>query len=446
MDESLLMTSGDYRKKIIYFALPIFLGNLFQQFYNTADSLIVGNFLGSSALAAVSSTGSLIFLLIGFFLGFSSGSGVIIAREIGARNDENTTLAVHTAVMLGILFSVGMTVCGVFFAEPMLHMIGIPESVFPEASLYVRIYFAGSTGLVMYNIMVGILQAAGDSRHPLYYLIASSLINIVLDLLFIAVFHMGVEGAATATIISQFVSMFLVLHRLRHIDAAYRIEPAKIRIAPQFLREIFAYGLPTAMQGCVIDFANLMIQAYINSFGQNAMAGIGAYSRIEGFMFLPVTAFGMALTTFVSQNIGARQKDRAFQGIRFGTVCTLISIELIGVAIYVFAPQMISLFIQEQEVIYYGVLRARICSLFYFLLGFSHVTSSVMRGLGKPVVPMAVMLICWCAVRVVAIILLGDTFHSIAFVSWLYPITWGLSSLAYIIQYIQIGRERKAVA
>ena len=304
MDESLLMTSGDYRKKIIYFALPIFLGNLFQQFYNTADSLIVGNFLGSSALAAVSSTGSLIFLLIGFFLGFSSGSGVIIAREIGARNDENTTLAVHTAVTLGIMFSVGMTVCGVFFAEPMLHMIGIPESVFPEASLYVRIYFAGSTGLVMYNIMVGILQAAGDSRHPLYYLIASSLINIVLDLLFIAVFHMGVEGAATATIISQFVSMFLVLHRLMHIDSAYRIIPSKIRIAPQFLREIFAYGLPTAMQGCVIDFANLMIQAYINSFGQNAMAGIGAYSRIEGFMFLPVTAFGMALTTFVSQNIG----------------------------------------------------------------------------------------------------------------------------------------------
>ena len=442
MDESLLMTSGDYRKKIIYFALPIFLGNLFQQFYNTADSLIVGNFLGSSALAAVSSTGSLIFLLIGFFLGFSSGSGVIIAREIGARNDENTTLAVHTAVTLGIMFSVGMTVCGVFFAEPMLHMIGIPESVFPEASLYVRIYFAGSTGLVMYNIMVGILQAAGDSRHPLYYLIASSLINIVLDLLFIAVFHMGVEGAATATIISQFVSMFLVLHRLMHIDSAYRIIPSKIRIAPQFLREIFAYGLPTAMQGCVIDFANLMIQAYINSFGQNAMAGIGAYSRIEGFMFLPVTAFGMALTTFVSQNIGARQKDRAFQGIRFGTVCTLISIELIGVAIYVFAPQRISLFIKEPEVIYYGVLRARICSLFYFLLGFSHVTSSVMRGLGKPVVPMAVMLICWCAVRVIAIMLLGDTFHSIAFVSWLYPITWGLSSIAYIIQYMQIRRER----
>ncbi|MBE6129067.1 MAG: MATE family efflux transporter [Erysipelotrichaceae bacterium] len=442
MDESLLMTSGDYRKKIIYFALPIFLGNLFQQFYNTADSLIVGNFLGSSALAAVSSTGSLIFLLIGFFLGFSSGSGVIIAREIGARNDENTTLAVHTAVTLGIMFSVGMTVCGVFFAEPMLHMIGIPESVFPEASLYVRIYFAGSTGLVMYNIMVGILQAAGDSRHPLYYLIASSLINIVLDLLFIAVFHMGVEGAATATIISQFVSMFLVLHRLMHIDSAYRIIPSKIRIAPQFLREIFAYGLPTAMQGCVIDFANLMIQAYINSFGQNAMAGIGAYSRIEGFMFLPVTAFGMALTTFVSQNIGARQKDRAFRGIRFGTVCTLISIELIGIAIYVFAPQMISLFIQEPEVIYYGVLRARICSLFFFLLGFSHVTSSVMRGLGKPVVPMAVMLICWCAVRVIAIMLLGNTFHSIAFVSWLYPITWGLSSIAYIIQYMQIRRER----
>lgn len=445
MDEKLLMTSGDYRKKIIYFALPIFLGSLFQQFYNTADSLIVGNFLGSSALAAVSSTGSLIFLLIGFFLGFSSGSGVIIAREIGARNDENTSKAVHTAVFLGILFSIGMTVTGVLFADPMLHMIGIPEEVFREASLYVRIYFAGSTGLVMYNIMVGILQAAGDSRHPLYYLVASSLINIALDLLFIAGFHMGVEGAASATIISQFISMFLVLHRLVHIDAAYRIDFRRIRMHSAFLREIFAYGLPTAMQGCVIDFANLMIQAYINSFGQNAMAGIGAYSRIEGFMFLPVTAFGMALTTFVSQNIGAGQRERAFRGIRFGTICTLISIELIGVAIYTFAPQMIRLFIQDPDVIAYGVLRARICALFYFLLGFSHVTSSVMRGLGRPVVPMVVMLVCWCAVRVIAILLLGNTFHSIAFVSWLYPITWALSSAVYILQYMQMRSDASAI-
>jgi Na+-driven multidrug efflux pump len=176
------------------------------------------------------------------------------------------------------------------------------------------------------------------------------------------------------------------------------------------------------------------------------MAGIGAYSRIEGFMFLPVTAFGIALTTFVSQNIGAKQEDRAFQGIRFGTVCTLVSIELIGVAIYVFAPQLISMFIQDPDVIYYGVLRARICSLFFFLLGFSHVTSSVMRGLGKPVVPMAVMLICWCAVRVIAILLLGDTFHSVAFVSWLYPITWCLSSLVYVYQYYRIYQDRRKTA
>ena len=446
MDEKLLMTSGDYRKKIIYFALPIFLGNLFQQFYNTADSLIVGNFLGSHALAAVSSTGSLIFLLIGFFLGFSSGSGVIIAREIGARNDANTERAVHTAVMLGIGFSILMTLAGIFGADAMLRMIGIPAEVFHDASLYVRIYFAGSTGLVMYNIFVGILQASGDSRHPLYYLITSSIINIILDLLFITVFHMGVDGAALATIISQLISMALAGYRLMNIDSACRIMFSRLKIDPSFLKEIFAYGLPTAMQGCVIDFANLMIQAYVNSFGPNAMAGIGAYSRIEGFMFLPVTAFGIALTTFVSQNIGAKQEDRAFQGIRFGTVCTLVSIELIGVAIYVFAPQLISMFIQDPDVIYYGVLRARICSLFFFLLGFSHVTSSVMRGLGKPVVPMAVMLICWCAVRVIAILLLGDTFHSVAFVSWLYPITWCLSSLVYVYQYYRIYQGRRKTA
>ena len=441
MEKTTLMTEGDYRRQILSFALPLFLGSLFQQLYSTVDSLIVGNYLGSSALAAVTSTGTLSYMVVGFFLGFSSGASVIIARQIGAQQDEEVHKAVHTAVSLGLIFGVIMTVVGVCGTDTMLKWTATPADVFADASVYLRTYFMGSMGLIMYNILVGILQASGDSRHPLYYLIFSSIVNMILDILFIAVFHMGIKGAGLATAAAQFCSMLLVLNRLIRTGESYRVNIRHLLIDMHYVRAIFSYGLPTALQGCVIDFANLLIQAYINSFGKAAMAGLGAYSRIEGFMFLPITSFSLALTTYVSQNLGARKEKRAFQGIRFGTLCTLISIELIGMVIYLFAPQLIHIFIQEEEVIAYGVLRARICAPFYFLIGFSHVTSAVMRGLGKPVVPMAVMLICWCGVRVAAVYLLGETLHSIAFVSWLYPFTWGLSTLVYIAEYVYVLKK-----
>ena len=441
MEKTALMTDGDYRKRILYFALPLFLGSLFQQLYSTVDSLIVGNYLGSSALAAVTSTGTLSYLVVGFFLGFSSGASVIIARQIGAQKEQEISKAVHTAVSLGLIFGVIMTVVGVFGTDTMLRWTSTPADVFEDASIYLRTYFMGSMGLIMYNMLVGILQASGDSRHPLYYLIFSSVVNIVLDILFIAVFHLGIRGAGLATAAAQFCSMLLVLYRLVRTKESYQVRVKSLHIDPYYMKSIFSYGLPTALQGCVIDFANLLIQAYINSFGKAAMAGLGAYSRIEGFMFLPITSFSLAMTTFVSQNLGAKQEKRAFAGIRFGIICTLISIESIGALIYIFAPQLIHIFIQEEDVIAYGVLRARICAPFYFLIGFSHVTSAVMRGLGKPVVPMAVMLLCWCGVRVAAVYLLGDILHSIAFVSWLYPITWGLSTVVYIAEYAYVLKK-----
>lgn len=428
-----LLTKGSIRRKIIGFAIPIFIGYLFQQLYNTADSLIVGNVLGENALAAVSSNAAFIYLFIGFFMGFATGAGVVIARHIGADDPVQTSLAVHTTVAMGLVFSVLVSVLGVAITPTMLRWMGTPPEVFTESCKYLRIYFAGATGLVMYNMLVGILQASGDSRHPLAYLIVSSLVNVALDLLFVAGFRMGVEGAAYATIISQFLSMLLVSIRLLRVDGIIRVDPRKVRIDPENLRYIVRNGMPTALQACVIDLSNMLIQSYINSFGSLAMAGIGASAKVEGFAFLPVTAFQMAVTTFVSQNMGAREYDRVRRGIRFGLGCTIATISLIGGGVFLFAPQIIGLFNRNPEVIRFGTDRTRVCALFYCLVGFSHVASAVMRGLGKPVTPMVIMLTCWCAVRILVLFTLGQSLHDIRLAFWIYPFTWALSSAVYVI-------------
>lgn len=430
-----VMTEGSITKKIIFFAIPIFIGQLFQQLYNTVDSLIVGNLISSSALAAVSATGTLTFLVIGFFFGFSQGAGIIIAREIGAGNEERTSKAVHTAVAMGLFFSAAITTLGVGFSPFMLRLMGTPEEVLPEAVLYLRVYFMGCTGLIMYNTFVGILQASGDSRHPLMYLVISSMLNVVLDTVFIAVFKMGVDGAALATIISQFTSMFLSLRRLIKYDTIIKISLRKIRFDMPSLRGIVRFGFPTALQGSIIDISNILIQSYVNSFGKDAMAGVGAYSKLEGFAFLPVISFSMAMSTFISQNLGAGKKDRIKKGMRFGLLCTVLSIEAIGVIVFFLSPLLIKAFNSDPEVIYYGVARAKVASLFYCLLGFSNVTAAVMRGLGKPMAPMITMLVCWCAVRVAVFMTVGQIYHEFLLTCWIYPATWALSSLVYVILY-----------
>ncbi len=430
-----LMIEGSIAKKIILFAIPIFIGQLFQQLYNTVDSLIVGNLIGSSALAAVSATGTLVFLVIGFFFGFSMGAGIVIAREIGAQNKENISKAVHTAVAMGMFFSVVITALGVIFSPFMLRLMGTPEEVLPEAVLYLRIYFSGCTGLIMYNTFVGILQASGDSKHPLIYLIISSMINVVLDIVFIAVFKMGVGGAAFATILSQFISMLLSLRKLLRTDEMIRIELKKIRFHSTTLREIIHFGFPTAIQGSIIDIANILIQSYVNSFGKNAMAGVGAYSKLEGFAFLPVIAFSMAMSTYISQNLGAKRKDRVKKGMHFGLLSTMVCIEIIGLMVFLLAPYLIEAFNADADVVSFGVQRARVTSLFFFLLGFSNVTSAIMRGLGKPTAPMVTMLICWCAVRVIVFLTIGRVYHEFLLTCWIYPITWALSSAVYLILF-----------
>lgn len=430
-----LMTEGSIAKRIILFAIPIFIGQLFQQLYNTVDSLIVGNLIGSSALAAVSSTGTLVFLVVGFFFGFSMGAGIVIAREIGAQNKQNISKAVHTAVAMGLFFSAAITALGVAFSPFMLRLMGTPQEVLPEAVSYLRVYFAGCTGLIMYNTFVGILQASGDSKHPLMYLITSSIINVVLDITFIAVFKMGVGGAALATIISQFISMLLSLRKLLKTDELIKVEIKKIRIHSFTLKRIVKFGLPTAMQNSIIDISNILIQSYINSFGKDAVAGVGAYSKLEGFAFLPVISFSMAMSTYISQNLGAGKKDRVKKGMRFGLISTMVSIEIIGVLVFLLAPYLIRAFNGDAAVIGFGVQRARVTSLFFCLLGFSNVTSAVMRGLGKPTAPMVTMLICWCAVRVAVFMTIGRIYHEYLLTCWIYPITWAMSSLVYLVLY-----------
>ena len=432
-----LLTEGPIGRKILAFAFPLFLGNLFQQLYNTADSLIVGNFIGSDALAAVSSSGSLIFLLVGFFNGISVGAGVVIARYFGARDKDGVERSIHTTVAFGLAAGVLLTVVGILFTPFILRLMGTPADVLPSSILYFRIYFCGSLAFVMYNICVGILQSVGDSRHPLYYLIFSSVVNVVLDLLFVAVFQLGVGSAALATVISQFLSAGLCFLRLTRTKEEYRIVIRRIRFDLPMLKQVIQNGLPTGLQNSIIAFANVVVQSNINAFGKMAVAGCGSYSKIEGFGFLPINCFTMALTTFISQNLGARQYDRAKKGARFGILCSISIAELVGILIYLFSPVLIALFNADPQVVAYGVTQARTVTLFYFLLAYSHCLAAIFRGAGRSAVPMTVMLVCWCIIRVTYITIIVKFVPVINVIFWAYPLTWTLSSIIFTIYFFR---------
>lgn len=435
MKKETLMTEGSIAKTLIAFAIPLFLGNLFQQLYNTADSLIVGNFIGSNALAAVASSGNLIFLLVGFFNGISVGAGVVIARYFGAQDSARVHRSIHTTIAFGIVAGIILMVIGVIFAPKILVLMGTPADVLPNSMTYFRIYFMGSLGFVLYNALTGILQAVGDSRHPLYYLMISSLVNAVLDLVLIAGFHMGVGAAAFATIVSQFVSCFLCWFHLLKAPKEYRLVVKDIHFDFPMLKQIISNGLPAGIQNSIIALANVVVQTNINSFGKMAVAGCGSYSKIEGFGFLPITCFALALTTFVSQNLGAKQYERAKQGAKFGIICSLVLAEIVGISIYLFAPQLIAMFDSTKAVVAFGTGQARTVTLFYFLLAYSHCIAGILRGAGKSVIPMIVMMICWCIVRVTYITITVSFIPNIHVVFWAYPLTWTLSSIVFLIYY-----------
>ena len=432
-----LMTEGPIGPILLRFALPLFFGNLFQQLYNAVDSLVVGNFCGDAALAAVSSSGSLCHLLIGFFQGVFMGASVIISRRYGARDEEGAEKAAHVTIFFSLCAGVFLSVLGVLFTPTILTWMGTPENVMPNSVAYFRVWCGGMLGLVLYNTTNGIFQALGDSRHPLYFLMISAGTNVVLDLLFVAVFDWGVAGAALATVIGQALSAVLGLLYLMGRRFVIRIRLKAIRPDKALLGEILHLGLPSGFQNSAIAIANLVVQSNINAFGDVAMAGSGSYFKIEGFAFLPITCLTMAMTTFVGQNIGARQYDRVKRGAKLGAGMIMVLSEVVGVIFFLAAPYLIGLFSATPEVIAFGVRHARTTSLFFCLLGFSHAAAAILRGAGKTVTPMLVMMSVWCVFRIAYITVVVAIFHDIGWVYTAYPVTWTISSGLYLITLLR---------
>lgn len=431
------MTTGSIWKRTVSFAVPVFLGNLCQQLYNTVDSVIVGKFVGKQALAAVASSGNLIFMMTGFFMGLFIGAGIVIAQYFGARNYEKVRSAVHTDIAFALCCGVLLTLLGVFFTPTILTWMRTPADVLSTSILYFRLYFLGSLATILYNAGMGILQAVGDSRSPLYYLVISSVVNVALDLLFVGAMDMGVAGAAVATVISQVVSAVLCIIKLTRSDGPYRLEIKRIGFDLPLLKKITSQGVPSGVQNSIIAIANVVVQSNINTFGSDAMAGCGSYSKVEGFVFLPITAFAMALTTFIGQNLGAGQFDRAKQGARIGILCSMAMAELIGVALFFLAPYAMRLFNDDPAVVAIGVRQSHIESLFFCFLAFAHGVSAVLRGAGRAQVPMYTMLGCWCILRVSYITLALKVWPDIATIFWAYPITWSVSCVVFLLYYLK---------
>ena len=430
------MTTGNIYSLMIGFALPVFVSQIFQQLYNTVDSLIVSWFLGTNALAAVSSSGTLIFMLVSFFTGAAMGGGVVISRYFGSGDEEKVSRAIHTLMTFGLICSVVLTVVGVVFTPTLLVWMQTDPEVMPEAVEYFRWYFMGSLGMVMYNICRSIMNAVGDSRRPLYYLIFSSVLNVILDLLFLGAFRWGIWSAAAATVVSQVASVVLCMIYLMRSGNVFTVELRKLRLHWDMLKEIVRYGLPSGIQNSVIAIANVIVQTQINSFGKLAMAAYGVHAKIEGFAFLPINSFCMASTTFISQNLGAWQYDRAKKGSRFCIIAAVVTAEVIGVCCYFLAPYFIGLFDKTPGVIELGVRQAHTVALFYFLLAFSHSIAAVCRGAGKAFVPMFIMLSIWCVVRIIYIICIMHYVGEIGCIYWAYPLTWAISSVIYLLYYL----------
>ena len=431
--KTLLMTEGSIWKSILLFSVPLILGNLLQQLYNTADSIIVGNFLGSNALAAVGSSGSPIYLLIGFSQGVAVGAGVVVSQYLGAKDKKETRIAVHTSLAIAVILGLILTVGGLAVSRSLLVWMNTPEEVLGDAVTYMKLYFGGVLFSVVYNMAAGILNAAGNSRRSVLYLACASITNIILDLVLIAGLKMGVAGAAIATDISQLVSCVLSLRFLMKVDADYKVELSAIRPDQRMTSRIIRIGLPTGIQNMVISFSNVLVQASVNSYGAAAMAGFAAYMKIDGFNILPVSSISMAATTFVGQNYGAGRLDRVKRSVwvtlAIGVIYTLCT----GAALLAGQDAILHLFTADEAVVTYGKLAMRWFCPFYFLLSILHGLAGAVRGTGASIPPMVVLLVSLCLFRVVWIQFLLPFFSGIEGVFILYPVSWGLGALLMIL-------------
>ena len=438
------MTDGSIIKQITLFALPLMLGNVFQMLYNTVDSIVVGNFVGKQALAAVGSTTMIVNMMVFFFNGFSTGAGVIIANLFGARNMEKLHKAIETTMAATFLLSVLFTVAGVAAVKPMLRFMATPEDVFGEATVYLQIYIGGISGLLVYNMGSGILRAVGDTMRPLYFLIFTSVLNTLLDLLFVLGLHSGIEGVAWATIISQFISAFLILLLLTRSKDIYRLTWQDLKIDRGILGGIFAVGLPAGIQSVITAFSNVFVQSYVNFFGSSCMAGWSCYNKLDQFVMLPMQSMAMAATTFVSQNIGAGRERRADQGTVI-TVSMSVGVTAVIVALLcLFAAPAVRLFSPDQSVIEYGVLFIRANCFFLLFNCVNHVLAGALRGRGDSKGPMIIMLLAFVGIRQVYLYVVTRFIANTPFlVGFGYPVGWTTCCIIELTYFFLRWRKPK---
>ena len=429
------MTEGVIWKEILLFSIPLLLGNLFQQLYNAVDSVVVGNYIGAQALAAVGSSAPVINLLVSFFMGLAVGAGVIISRYFGARKKEEPHIAVHTSLALTFAAGLVMTLIGVLISPYVLQWVGTPSDVMESSVLYLRIYFLGILSVMVYNMGSGILRAVGDSRNPLYFLIVSSVTNIILDMLFVIVFHMGIAGVGWATLIAQTISAVLTMLLLMRTKEEYQVKLKHIRFHKHMLYEIVRLGLPSGLQNAIVSFSNVIVQSNINAFGSLAMAGCGSYTKIDGFAILPVMSYSMALTTFTGQNMGAKKYDRVKQGAKTGILMSVLTIVCISALLLMLGPNVLAIFSSDPTVINYGLYMMHVLAPGYIFLAISHAFNGIIRGAGITTVPMIVMVTCWCGLRMAWILTSVPLFHDIGVVFMGWPLTWIASALWLFLYY-----------
>ena len=439
---SMDLTQGSIIRLILVFASPIFIGQVFQNLYNSVDSIIVGHFVGTTALAAVSSCSDISFLFTGFFTGLSAGAGVLFARHFGAKDYDKLHDAIHTSVFFSTILGLIMATIGILCTPVLLAIIDCPADVYPEASSYLRIYLIGVLFTSIYNVGSGVLRAVGNSRSPLYYLIASSLTNIALDLICVVWLGMGVEGVAIATVVSQLISVVLVFRKLLTTQDVYRLHIRDLKIDKSILLQVMDLGLPAALQSCLLSISNLFIQRYINVFGSSAMAGIGAAKKIDKFAGLIGQSLGLATTTFVSQNVGARRTDRAFRGIRICLTLAFVSVACIGIPVYYNAEFFISLFTEDASAIGFGVSMVHTMMPFFFIQSINQVFANATRGFGKSRVVMVCSLAGMVGMRQLFLAIVTSIRNDVRFVYLGYPLGWFFAAL-FVTTYFYFAIYRK---
>lgn len=429
------MTAGPIVKLMILYALPMLFGNLFQILYNTVDVLVVGNFVGTEALAAVGSTTSITYMAVLFFNGVSLGGGVVISQHFGAHDLQKLHRSVETTMAMTFLLSAVITVAAVLTVPAMLRLMSTPDDVMGPATTYLRIYFAGISGLLIYNMGSGILRAVGDTTRPLLFLIFTSILNIILDLVFVVGLHAGIAGVAYATILSQFVSALLVLVLLTRTRDIYRLTWKDMSIDRDILAHILSVGLPTGMQYIITAFSNVFVQGYINSFGSACMAGWSCYTKMDQFVFLPVQSMAQSATTFVSQNIGAKQGERANAGTRTAVGLSVAITALTATVLFVFARFAVSMFTRDAEVVRYGIMFMRLNAYFMIMNTVNQVLAGALRGRGDAKGPMYIMILNFVVVRQIYLFITSRVWNTAAAIGFGYPVGWTACCVVELTYY-----------